>query len=64
MTILVDMNLSPAWVAALNDAGIEASHWSAVGAATATDADIEGALVTIDSMRTRVRVLPLHKPST
>lgn len=40
MRILVDMNLSPRWVTALETAGIEARHWSAVGAPGATDEDI------------------------
>src|SRR6218665_1296178 len=34
MKLLVDMNLSPRWVDVLADAGIEAAHWSAVGAFT------------------------------
>jgi predicted nuclease of predicted toxin-antitoxin system len=40
MKLLVDMNLSPRWVKTLIDAGIEASHWSSLGAANAPDADI------------------------
>ena len=31
MKVLVDMNLSPDWVAVLANAGCEAVHWSAVG---------------------------------
>ena len=115
------MNLSPRWVSLLTDAGIQAVHWSAVGAMDAPDAQImayalandfvvlthdldfsailaatqggkpsvvqlraddvspdvigrqvlvamrqmetelqEGALVTIDPGRARLRVLPLH----
>lgn len=34
------MNLSPAWVATLGNAGWKAAHWSEVGAATATDVEI------------------------
>jgi predicted nuclease of predicted toxin-antitoxin system len=34
------MNLSPRWVATLNEAGFTATHWSVVGAVTATDTDI------------------------
>ena len=40
MKVLVDMNLSPRWVKTLSAAGFSAAHWSTVGAATATDADI------------------------
>jgi predicted nuclease of predicted toxin-antitoxin system len=32
MKILVDMNLSPTWVQFLVAHGIEAVHWSAIGA--------------------------------
>ena len=37
MRLLVDMNLSPTWVSHFREAGFEAVHWSAVGAADATD---------------------------
>lgn len=40
MKLLVDMNLSPRWIGLLADAGIEAVHWSTVGAHDATDAEI------------------------
>lgn len=40
MKILVDMNLSPRWVATLGAAGIEARHWSTIGASNAPDADV------------------------
>jgi len=40
MKILVDMNLSPQWVPLLTAAGWETIHWSAVGAAGASDRDI------------------------
>lgn len=121
MKLLVDMNLSQRWVGLLSGAGIEAVHWSTVGAMNAPDAEImayatghdyvvlthdldfsailavthgekpsvvqlraddvrpeviggqvlialrqmetelqEGALVTIDPNRTRLRVLPLR----
>jgi predicted nuclease of predicted toxin-antitoxin system len=82
MKLLVDMNLSPRWVKRLVEAGLEASHWSSVGAANASDAEImafartngyvvltalrqmaaqleEGALLTVDPARARLRVLPL-----
>jgi predicted nuclease of predicted toxin-antitoxin system len=35
--ILVDMNLSPAWVSVLDNAGFEAIHWSSVGDPRAID---------------------------
>lgn len=34
------MNLSPAWVGFLEQAGFEVVHWASVGAATASDAQI------------------------
>ena len=40
MKLLVDMNLSPRWVKALAQAGIEAAHWSSLGAANASDTAI------------------------
>ena len=40
MKLLVDMNLAPRWVKTLADAGIEAAHWSSLGAADASDAAI------------------------
>lgn len=122
MKILVDMNLSPRWVALLQQAGWDALHWSAVGDPCAPDAEImrwarengyivfthdldfgallaatwaqgpsviqirvhdvmpealgsrmvqilqeykgvleQGALVTVDEVRTRIRVLPLSE---
>jgi predicted nuclease of predicted toxin-antitoxin system len=40
MKLLVDMNLSPAWVESLNEAGWEAAHWSGLGNPRGTDAEI------------------------
>ncbi len=40
MKLLVDMNLSPGWAAAVQAAGIEAVHWSSVGATKAKDGEI------------------------
>jgi predicted nuclease of predicted toxin-antitoxin system len=40
MKLLLDMNLSPALVPLLVSAGWQAAHWSAVGTATAPDAEI------------------------
>jgi predicted nuclease of predicted toxin-antitoxin system len=40
MKLLVDMNLSPRWINVLADAGIEAVHWSTLGAPNAPDTAI------------------------
>ena len=40
MKIVIDMNLSPNWVALLTEAGHEAVHWSDVGSANAPDREI------------------------
>ena len=40
MKLLVDMNLSPRWIKVLADAGIEAAHWSTLGANNAPDSEI------------------------
>ena len=40
MKILIDMNLSPQWAGFLADSGVEAVHWSSIGAADAGDAEI------------------------
>ena len=40
MKLLVDMNLSPRWIGVLADAGIEAAHWSTLGAKSAPDSEI------------------------
>jgi predicted nuclease of predicted toxin-antitoxin system len=122
MKVLVDMNLSPRWVALLNGLGMQAAHWSEVGQVNALDSEImmyaaandyvvlthdldfsailaathgekpsvvqiraedvnpdaigtqvaaalrqmeselrEGALLTVDPTRTRLRLLPLHR---
>ncbi len=40
MKLLVDMNLSPRWIALLGDAGCQAEHWSVVGKHNAPDFEI------------------------
>ena len=40
MRLLIDMNLSPRWVGLLNGAGVEAAHWSTLGAINAPDSEI------------------------
>jgi hypothetical protein len=37
MKILIDMNLSPSWATVLNEANIEAVHWSELGPANTPD---------------------------
>lgn len=40
MKILLDMNLSPSWIGVFESAGMEATHWSTVGAPGASDREI------------------------
>ena len=40
MKILVDMNLSPLWVQALEEHGFTAIHWSSVGDGRAPDSEV------------------------
>lgn len=40
MRVLIDMNLSPRWVGALNDARLEPAHWSKLGHYDAPDSDV------------------------
>jgi predicted nuclease of predicted toxin-antitoxin system len=40
MKILIDMNLSPAWVPVLQEAGHTASHWSTIGTPNAPDSEV------------------------
>jgi predicted nuclease of predicted toxin-antitoxin system len=40
MKLLVDMNLSPRWIKALSGVGIDAVHWSTLGAHNAPDSEI------------------------
>lgn len=40
MLLVVDMNMSTRWVTSLQDSGLEAVHWSHVGHAAASDAEI------------------------
>lgn len=42
MRIVIDMNLSPAWVDFLSSGGYEARHWSAIGKPNAPDHVILG----------------------
>ena len=40
MRFIVDMNLTPRWVASLAEAGCDAVHWSAIGLHSAPDSTI------------------------
>ena len=40
MKLVIDMNLTPAWVRFLQQEGFEALHWSTTGEPKATDATI------------------------
>lgn len=40
LPILIDMNLSPQWVAKLRDNGWHSVHWSEIGAPEAADSEI------------------------
>ncbi len=40
MRILIDVNLSPLWVEALREGGIEAAHWTAIGDPRAKDREL------------------------
>ncbi len=40
MRLLIDMNLSPKWVAFLESAGFDAAHWSVIGNVNAPDPEI------------------------
>lgn len=40
MRLLIDMNLSPRWAGLMNSVGIEATHWSTIGAHNASDPQI------------------------
>ncbi len=42
MKLLIDMNLSPAWVEVFEQQGWQAFHWSTVGDPRATDKFIMG----------------------
>lgn len=42
LRFLIDMNLCPAWQHFLRDNGIDATHWSEIGASTAADHIIMG----------------------
>jgi predicted nuclease of predicted toxin-antitoxin system len=40
MKLLIDMNLSPAWIPYLAARGFEAVHWSSIGAHNAPDVEV------------------------
>lgn len=47
MKIIIDMNLSPDWVALFEQESLEALHWSSVGLPNAPDTEIMQWAVTI-----------------
>lgn len=50
MKILVDMNLSPRWVAAIRSAGLDAVHWSEIGDPRAPDSEVIAWAVSNDAV--------------
>lgn len=50
MRIVIDMNLSPAWVEVMKGAGLDAIHWSQIGEADAADIEIFEWAATRDSV--------------
>ncbi len=50
MKLVLDMNLSPRWVAFLTRSGFESVHWSDVGPKDATDAEIIAYALAHDSV--------------
>jgi len=71
MRLVIDMNLSPAWVGIFADVGIEATHWSTIGHANAPDTEImawalrhECVVFTHDlDFASLLRLTAAHKPS-
>lgn len=77
MKIVLDMNLSPAWIPFLKAGGHEVKHWSemrtedirpktvgkqVLAALQQAEENInQGALVTIDPSKNRIRLLPLKQ---
>ena len=69
MKLLLDMNLPPKLADILANKGIPSVHWYAIGAPDATmvtttvtnntEAIRQGAIVSLDANRARLRVLPL-----
>jgi predicted nuclease of predicted toxin-antitoxin system len=55
MKLLVDMNLSPDWVAVLEQAGWETVHWSNVGNPRAADSEIMAWAMTARAGRVHAR---------
>lgn len=71
MRLVIDMNLSPAWVGIFADLGIEATHWSTIGPVNAPDTEImawalrhECVVFTHDlDFASLLRLTAAHKPS-
>ena len=60
MKLLLDLNISPAWIPFLKQVGYEAMHWSSIGPLTAQEIE-KGALIVIDVRKSRLRLLPLRR---
>ena len=70
MKIIVDVNLAVRWADMLSGRGIEAVHWSKIGAANVVDilhkhssAIEQGTIITIDPNKTRLHILPFTLPA-
>lgn len=61
ISILIDMNLGRSWQSYLQERGFDAVHWSEIGQTLSDHAAAleAGALVVVDLIRLRVRLLPL-----
>jgi len=57
MKIIVDVNLATRWANMLSSRGIEAVHWTAIGAANAQDTEIMSY-----ARQTRMHILPFVLP--
>jgi len=65
MKLLIDMNLSPEWIAVLERAGFETVHWSTIGDFVVSvikqfrEHLRNGALISVDEKKSRARILPI-----
>jgi predicted nuclease of predicted toxin-antitoxin system len=63
MKVLIDMNLSPRRLDLLTGAGLEAVHWSSLGAGNAPDLEIMANARTNDYIvLTHISTLPRYSP--
>jgi hypothetical protein len=59
--ILLDMNLPTSWVGFLRQEGFEAVHWSEIGDPLRAAEIEDGAVVSIDKVASRVRILSIGR---